>query len=224
MVLRRTTTVATPEAFNDLATGQQRFAGSSKLLAAAGLSLAVHVLLIWPLPVPRAASDAPARQSGALRLVPAAPAAAAVTVAENLAAVPNTRLSVDRPPPAAGLAGPAPPEPDRGALPPTVAESSLRAFRYAIARAVARDGVLLQAAGARMVIALRLHARRIVAVSLVRSSGHDETDARVLAAFSAAASSAVMAVELPAHGFVVELELDGEPTDAAQDGHATAPG
>ncbi len=218
------TTVATPKAFNDLATGQPRFAGSSKLLAAAGLSLAVHGLLIWPLAVPRSAPDAPARQVGALRLVPAAPAAASVTVAEDPPAVPKTRLSVDRPPPAAGVAGPALPVPDRGALPPAVAESSLRAFRYAIARSVVRDGALLQAAGVRMVIALRLHARRVVAVSLVRSSGHDETDARVMAAFREAASSAVMSVELPAHGFVLELELDGEPTDAEQDGHATAPG
>lgn len=196
----------------------------SKLLAATGLSLAVHGLLIWPLPMSHPVPDAPARQVGALRLVPAAPAAASFAVAEDLPVVPKTRLSVGRSPPAAGVAGAAPPVPDRGALPPAVAESSLRAFRYAIARAVVRDGASLQAAGARMVIALRLHARRVVAVSLVRSSGHDETDARVLAAFRAAASSAVMSVELPAHGFVLELELDGEPTDAEQDGHATAPG
>lgn len=214
--------MATPKAFNDLATGQQRFAGSSKLLAATGLSLAVHGLLIWPLPVPRSAPDAPARPAGALRLVPAPPAAASALVAEDLPAVPKTRLSVDRPPP--GVAGAALPAPDRGTLPPGVAEPALRAFRYAIARAVVRDGALLQAAGARMVIALRLHARRVVAVSLLRSSGHDETDARVMAAFRAAASSAVMSVELPAHGFVVELELDGGPTDAEQDGHASAPG
>ena len=197
---------------------------SSKLLAATGLSLAVHGLLIWPLPMSRSVPDAPARQVGALRLVPAAPAAASVAVTADLPVVPKTRLSFERPPPAAGVAGAALPVPDRGALPPAVAESSLRAFRYAIARAVVRDGALLQAAGGRMVIALRLHARRVVAVSLVRSSGHDAVDARVLAAFRAAAGAAVMSVELPAHGFVVELELDGEPTDAGQDEHATAPG
>ncbi|OYW32408.1 MAG: hypothetical protein B7Z51_03280, partial [Methyloversatilis sp. 12-65-5] len=223
--------MAVPKAFNNMASGHPRFSGSSKLLAATGLSLAVHGLLIWPLalPLPRSAPDAPARSIGALRLVPAAPAAAAaaasVTVAQDLPAVPKPRLSVDRRPSVvaavarAGLSGPV-----SGAQPPVVAESSLRAFRYTIARAVARDGALLQAAGVRMVIALRLHARRVVAVSLVRSSGRDAVDARVMAAFRAAASSAAMPVDLPAHGFIVELELEGEPTDAAPDENATTPG
>lgn len=198
---------------------------SSKVLAATGLSLAVHGLLIWPLPVPRPAPDTPARQVGALRLVPAPPPVASVTVADDLPAAANTRLSIDRPPPVVTVvARAAPPGPDGSALSPVVAESSLRAFRYAIARAVVRDGALLQATGVRMVIALQLHARRVVAVSLVRSSGHDAVDARVLAAFRAAASTAVMSVDLPPHGFAVELELDGEPVDAEQDEQITAPG
>jgi outer membrane biosynthesis protein TonB len=203
---------------------------SSKLLAATGLSLALHGLLIWPLPLPRSTPDRPVAQVGALRLVPAAPAAATVTVAQDLPAAPQARLSIDRPPPLLTAAGRATsPGPDVGALSPVVAESSLRAFRYAIARTVARDGALLQATGVRMVIALRLHARRVVAVSLVRSSGHDAVDARVLAAFRAAASTAVMSVDLPPHGFAVELELDGESDaaeqdDAGQDERWSAPG
>ncbi|MDP3872834.1 MAG: hypothetical protein Q8Q80_09225 [Methyloversatilis sp.] len=181
--------------------------------------------MIWPLPVPRPAPEPPARQAGVLQLVPAAPAVAPVTVADDLPAAANTRLSVDRPPPVvAAVARTAPPGPDGSALSPVVAERSLRAFRYAIARAVARDGALLQATGVRMVIALQLHARRVVAVSLVRGSGHAALDAQVLAAFRAAASSAVMSVDLPPHGFAVELELDGEPADAEQDEQITAPG
>ncbi|MDP2870347.1 hypothetical protein [Methyloversatilis sp.] len=149
---------------------------------------------------------------------------ASVTVADDLPAAANTRLSIDRPPVVTAVARTAPPGPDGSALSPVVAESSLRAFRYAIARSVSRDGALLQATGVRMVIALQLHARRVVAVSLVRSSGHDAVDARVLAAFRAAASSAVMSVDLPPHGFAVELELEGEPADAVQDEQIIAPG
>jgi outer membrane biosynthesis protein TonB len=204
---------------------RRRRVPSSKLLAATGLSLALHGLLIWPLPLPRSIPDTPAPLVGTLRLVPAAPAAATVTVAQDLSAAPESRLSIDRPPPLPAPAGRfAPPRPERDAPSPVVAESSLRAFRYAIARAIARDGALLQATGGRMSIALRLHARRVVAVSLVRSSGHDAVDARVLAAFRTAASTAIMSVDLPPHGFAVELELDGEPDDAGQDDQSSAPG
>ncbi|MCQ9378357.1 hypothetical protein [Methyloversatilis sp. XJ19-49] len=204
---------------------RRRRVPSSKLLAASGLSLVLHGLLIWPLPLPRSIPDRPAPLVGALRLVRAAPAAATVTVAQDLSVAPESRLSIDRPPPLSAPAGrSAPPGPDRAALSPVVAESSLRAFRYAIARSVARDSALLQATGVRMSIALRLHARRVVAVSLVRGSGHDAVDARVLAAFRTAASTAIMSVELPPHGFAVELELDGEPDDPAQDERSSTPG
>ncbi|AOF80730.1 hypothetical protein BSY238_2674 [Methyloversatilis sp. RAC08] len=197
---------------------RRRRVPSPNLLAATGLSLALHGLLIWPLPLPRSIPERPVAQVGALRLVPTLPAAASVAVAGNLPAAPQASLSIDRPSPLLTAAGrAAPPGPDGGALSPVVAESSLRAFRYAIARSVARDGAPLQARGVRMVIALRLHARRVVAVSLVRSSGHDALDARVLAAFRAAASTAVRSVDLPPHGFAVELELDGESDDAGQD-------
>jgi hypothetical protein len=105
-----------------------------------------------------------------------------------------------------------------------VAESSLRAFRYAVARRLAQDGALLRAAKGRMVIALQLRAHRVVAVSLVSNSGHDAVDAQVLAAFRAAANAAVRSVDLPVHGFVVELELEGEAVDAEPAHHAGAPG
>lgn len=203
----------------------RRRAPSRELLAATGVSLALHGLLIWPLPLPRAVLERPALTVGALRLVPTASIAASATVVDDLPVAPKTRLSVDRPPPVIIAVGQAAlPGPGSDAPPPVVAESSLRAFRYAIARAVTGDGALLQVAGARMAIALQLHARRVVAVSLVRGSGHDAVDAQVLAAFRAAARTAVMPVDLPMHGFVVELELDGELADTEEDEPLTAPG
>ena len=198
----------------------------SRLVAALGLSAALHLLLIWPGSLPRTAVDRPAIQSGTLRLVPAI----SVLVGD---AVPGGRQVGHRAPePVRGIPSSVlltavvsgAPSPDFEAALPAVPEQSLRALRYAIARSVARDAAGLHAPGVRMAIEMRLHARRVVAVTLVRSSGRDTIDARVLAAFKAAASDAVIPDNLPADGFAVELELDGGPADSNNDEQSLAPG
>lgn len=74
------------------------------------------------------------------------------------------------------------------------------------------EGAEIPAASASLTLELRLLARHVVGLAIVRSSGSAEFDARVLAAFKAAAGSAVIPDSLPVEGFVVELELEGRGT------------
>ncbi|MFX5203030.1 hypothetical protein ABTC96_19890, partial [Acinetobacter baumannii] len=77
---------------------------------------------------------------------------------------------------------------------------------------------------ASMSVQLHVLARRVVGVDLARSSGRDEVDAAVLAAFKAAAGRAVIPTSLPAHGFTVELELEAGDAARSDDAEPPLPG
>jgi hypothetical protein len=201
---------------------QQRRAGAHGLLlpAALGLSVLLHLLLIWPAPSPHAESDRPAVRSAPLRLLPAATA--------SLSGPPPARLQ------AAVLAPVAPAAVIASAAAPggktalaearSVTESSMRALRFSIARGFSETAPVAGVPGARVVLELRMLARRVVAVRVLRPSGHDEFDARVVEALKYAAREAVIPDDVPSGSFAVELELEAGSTLHRDDEGPGAPG
>lgn len=188
------------------------------LPAAVALSAVLHLGLLWPSPPASSGRPSPpVRAHLTLRETVAeplpvlagvaAPKAGRPPAGRRVPAVPVRGMPVIGPsvePGAAAEAQPAPPE------------SALRALRFALARGLVASGAEIPAAAASLTLELRLLARHVVGLAIVRSSGSAEFDARVLAAFKAAAGNAVIPDSLPVEGFVVELELEGgepEPPD-----------
>ena len=191
---------------------------SPRLPAAVGLSALLHLVLLWPSPPVSSGRPAPAAR-GHLTLREAAerplPVVAGVVTPKvgrlpadsRLPAIPRQVSPVIGSPVEPGTVVESQP-----ALP----EPALRALRFALARGVAASGVPVPPVGATLMLELRFLARHVVGLAIVRSSGSAEFDARVLAAFKAAARNAVIPDSLPVEGFVVELELEGgepEPPD-----------
>jgi hypothetical protein len=106
----------------------------------------------------------------------------------------------------------------------TPPEATLRALRFALARGVAAAGAVSGDAGAWVRLEMRFRARRVTDVRIVRTSGDDAFDARVLAAFKAAARHAVIPDSLQPDSFVVELELEGGDLEHVQDEHPFSSG
>lgn len=197
---------------------RQSLATHRSLGCALALSALLHLLVFWPLPsvVPQ-----PSQSVFRLALKPVGPSASPV---EDSATV-ETGVVANEPRPspvaAPGTTVAAARTPQTVAEPalPAPGEDALRALRYALARVVVADGWVTDGRAASMSVQLHVLARRVVGVDLARSSGRDEVDAAVLAAFKAAAGRAVIPTSLPAHGFTVELELeagDAAPSDDAE--------
>ncbi|MFZ5455446.1 MAG: hypothetical protein ACOY9I_07320 [Pseudomonadota bacterium] len=197
---------------------RQSLATHRSLGCALSLSALLHLLVFWPLPsvVPQ-----PSQSVFRLALKPVGPSASPV---EDSATV-ETGVVANEPRPspvaAPGTTVAAARTPQTVAEPalPAPGEDALRALRYALARVVVADGWVTDGRAASMSVQLHVLARRVVGVDLARSSGRDEVDAAVLAAFKAAAGRAVIPTSLPAHGFTVELELeagDAAPSDDAE--------
>lgn len=190
------------------------------LPAAVGLSAVLHLALLWPSPPMVAGRPAPpVRAQLILREATAEPVPVPVLtgVAVPKAGLPPADRSVPvMPVNGRPVIGPSV-KPDTAiASQPAPPESALRALRFALARGLVASGAEIPAASASLTLELRLLARHVVGLAIVRSSGSAEFDARVLAAFKAAAGSAVIPDSLPVEGFVVELELEGgepEPSD-----------
>ncbi len=201
----------------------QTLAGRWSLLSAVAASVVLHGLLLWPGPPLRTERSVPSRLSVSLRAAvrPAAPVqepergpvAAVEPVRASRGAAGLSALSRAAPPPGGAADLPAP------AVPP--AEGALRALRYALAKGVTMERGDADTAAFSMTLQLHVLARRVVGVAIARSSGRAETDARVLAAFRAAAARIAMPNALPEHGFSVELEL--EAGDADRQGDAQPP-
>lgn len=203
---------------------RQSLATHRSLGCALALSALLHLLVFWPLP-----SVAPQPSQSVLRLAlkpvgpSASPAAGSATVGAGVVtaeprparvSATGTTAATARTPPAAA-AVPALPAPG---------EDALRALRYALARVVVADGWATEGRVASMSVQLHVLARQVVGVELARSSGRDEVDAAVLAAFKAAAGRAVIPTSLPAHGFTVELELEAGDAARSDDAEPTLPG
>lgn len=109
-----------------------------------------------------------------------------------------------------------------GTLAPS--DATLRALRFALARGVAATGAMSGDTGAWVRLEMRFRARRVTDVSVVRTSGNEAFDARVLAAFKAAARHAVIPDGLQPDSFIVELELEGGDLEHLQDEHAHSSG
>ncbi len=178
------------------------------LPVALGVSMALHLVLLWPSPV---TSNFVARPStaGLLRLMPVAPFPPVPEVRE--ADVRSVSVRPDVPERTGGAVRPddgrdAAKETEISSGPP---EGGLRALRFALARSIAEGGLEVVAPGASLTLELRLLARRVVGVAVVRTSGDHALDARILATFKAAARAAVIPDSLPPDGFTVELELEG---------------
>lgn len=190
---------------------------------ALALSALLHLLVFWPLP---SAAPQPSQRVLRLALKPvgqsALPAEGSATVGTGVVAAEprlapvsatGTTVATARTPPAA--TEPALPAPG---------EDALRALRYALARVVVADGWTTEGRAASMSVQLHVLARRVVGVELARTSGRDEVDAAVLAAFKAAAGRAVIPTSLPAHGFTVELELEAGEAARSDDAEPPLPG
>ncbi|PZU52720.1 MAG: hypothetical protein DI561_11710 [Thauera sp.] len=202
---------------------RQSFATHRSLGCALALSALLHLLVFWPLP---SAAPQPGQSVLRLALKPVGPSAvpapdgasgrpAVVADEPRAAPVSATRTTVAAartPPPVAEPALPAP------------GEDALRALRYALARVVVADGWATEGRAASMSVQLHVLARRVVGVDLARSSGRDEVDAAVLAAFKAAVGRAVIPTSLPAHGFTIELELEAGDAARSDDAEPPLPG
>jgi outer membrane biosynthesis protein TonB len=203
---------------------RQSFATHRSLGCALALSVLLHLLVFWPLP-----SVAPQSSQRVLRLALKPVGRSAVPVqdsatgaAERVAAeLRSAPVSIPRTPVAAARTPPPVAEP--AALPPP-GEDALRALRYALARVVVADGWATHGRAVSMSVQLHVLARRVVGVDVARSSGRDEVDAAVLAAFKAAAGRAVIPTSLPAHGFTVELELEAGDAARSDDAEPPPPG
>ncbi len=191
---------------------------SPMLPAAVALSAMLHLVLLWPSPPVSSGRTLPAvRAQLTLREATAEPVPVVAGVAMAKAGLPPADRRV-RAMPVSGMpvAGPSA---EPGAVVESQSapsESALRALRFALARGLVSSGAEIPAVSASLTLELRLLARRVVGLAIIRSSGSTEFDARVLAAFKAAAGNAVIPDSLPVEGFVVELELEGgepEPSD-----------
>ncbi len=192
---------------------------SPRLPAAVGLSALLHLVLLWPSPPVSSGRPAPAVQGHlTLREAAAVPAPVVADVAAPKAGQSLANRSLQAiPGPVMPLIGPSI---EAGAIAesqqPALPEPALRALRFALVRGLAASGAEVPAVGATLRLELRFLNRHVVGLAIVRSSGSAEFDARVLAAFKAAAGNAVIPGSLPVEGFVVELELEGgepEPPD-----------
>jgi hypothetical protein len=194
----------------------------ARLAAAFALSATCHLLLLWPSqPQPAALerttsprlsllNTAAAKGASDSRVESAAGGLRAATLAPVAA---STRLNA-RPATQAAVS------PNAFAPP----EATLRALRFALARGVAAMGAVSGDAGARVRLEMRFRARRVTDVRIVRTSGDEAFDARILAAFKAAARHAVIPDSLPSDSFVVELELEGGDPEHVQDEHPLSSG
>lgn len=202
---------------------RQSLATHRSLGCALALSALLHLLIFWPLP-----SAAPQPGQSALRLA-LKPVGQSVTPAQDRASVrPAVVAGEPRAAPVSAVGAtvaPArtPPPVAEPAL-PAPGEDALRALRYALARVVVADGWATGGGAASMSVQLHVLARRVVGVDLARSSGRDEVDAAVLAAFKAAAERAVIPTSLPVHGFTVELELEAGDAARSDDAELPLPG
>jgi hypothetical protein len=202
---------------------RQSLATHRPLGCALALSALLHLLIFWPLP-----SAAPQLSHGALRLAlkPVGPSAVPARDSANVG--PGVVAGEPRPAQVAatGSSVAAARTPEVAAEPalPAPGEDALRALRYALARAVVADGWATEGRAASMSVQLHVLARQVVGVDLARSSGRDEVDAAVLAAFKAAAARAVIPTSLPAHGFTVELELEAGEAARSDDAEPPLPG
>lgn len=194
---------------------------SSPLPVALALSAGLHLLWCWPVPPPPARAAQPAVRVSFVRVAPAAePAPAPRVVASHPApgARPERAATVAsaRPPSArttsASSGGPAP------------SDGALRALRFALARQVPAEAAAFAGPAVSITLEVQLLARRVVGVDIVRSSGDDALDRRVLAVFKAAARDAVIPDTLPPHGFSVELEVEGGKPERSNDETPLAPG
>ncbi|MDY0056689.1 MAG: hypothetical protein RBS46_10380 [Methyloversatilis sp.] len=205
---------------------RQSLATHRTLGRALALSALLHLVLFWPTP-----SVTPLPRQTDLRLALKPVGQSGLPVTGSTTAVPAVVEGAQRPAPApvaapgaAVAAARTPPPADAGSRLPAPGEDALRALRYALARVVVADGWATDGRTASMSVQLHLLARRVVGVDLARSSGRDEVDAAVLAAFKAAAERAVIPTSLPAHGFTVELELEAGDADRSDDAEPRLPG
>ncbi|WP_018409921.1 hypothetical protein [Methyloversatilis thermotolerans] len=178
------------------------------LVGALALSVVMHLLLFWPNPVPRVkpvADGAPL----AARLRPAGTPAEAVPQTEasrlhNAApSAASTRRRRDVGGGAAADGAPAAAE----VLPD---EAGVRALRYALLRGV--DSAQRPDWPAFvMTLELRVAARRVRAIRVLRGSGDMSIDAQVQAALARAAAQMRVPDSVPATPFalLIELESDG---------------
>jgi outer membrane biosynthesis protein TonB len=181
------------------------------LACALGLSVALHLLLLWP-----ASPVRPEPPSGgarlAARLRPAPSVDSAVSVEPSPVIARDTR-------PIAPHANLPREVPDVDAMPtpppavPAPDEAGLRALRYALLRELDVAGAA-QGPAFTMAIELRVAARRIDDVRVLRGSGDPRVDARMVAAFSAAAAQVRLPAALPDSGFALLIELEGEGSPA----------
>lgn len=202
---------------------RQSLATHRSLGCALVLSALLHLLVFWPLP---SATPQPSQSALRLALKPVGPSA--VPAQDGATAGPGVVAGEPRPArvPATGstVAAARAPQATAGSALPAPGEDALRALRYALARVVVADGWATDGRAASMSVQLHVLARRVVGVDLARSSGRDEVDAAVLAAFKAAAGRAVIPTSLPAHGFTVELELEAGDAARSDDAEPPLPG
>lgn len=202
---------------------RQSLATLRPLGCALALSALLHLLIFWPLP-----SAVPQPSQSTLRLALKPDGRSAVPAQDSASGGPGVVVGEPRPAPVSAVGAtvaPArtPPPVAEPAL-PAPGEDALRALRYALARVVIADGWVTAGSAASMSVQLHVLARRVVGVDLARSSGRDEVDAAVLAAFKAAAGRAVIPTSLPAHGFTVELELEAGDAARSDDAEPPPPG
>lgn len=194
---------------------------SSPLPVALALSAGLHLLWCWPVPPPPARAAQPAVRVSFVRVVPAAePAPAPRVVASHPA--PGAR-----PERAATVASAGPPSARTTVASsggPAPSDGALRALRFALARQVPAEAAAFAGPAVSITLEVQLLARRVVGVDIVRSSGDDALDRRVLAVFKAAARDAVIPDTLPSHGFSVELEVEGGKPERSNDETPLAPG
>lgn len=202
---------------------RQSLATHRPLGCALALSALLHLLIFWPLP-----SAVPQPSQSTLRLALKPDGRSAVPAQDSATGGPGVVAGEPRAAPVSAVGAtvaPArtPPPVAEPAL-PAPGEDALRALRYALARVVVADGWATDGRAASMSVQLHVLARRVVGVDLARSSGRDEVDAAVLAAFKAAAGRAVIPTSLPAHGFTVELELEAGDAARSDDAEPPLPG
>lgn len=194
----------------------------ARLVAAFAVSATLHLLLLWPAqPQPASPERTPAPRLSLLNT--ATVHGASDSGQESDVAGPRDALLAPAAAPARVTARPAKP----AAAPPNVVtppEATLRALRFALARGVAATGAVSGEAGAWVRLEMHFRARRVTDVRVVRTSGDDAFDARVLAAFKAAARHAAMPDSLQPDSFVVELELEGGDLETGQDEHLHSSG
>jgi hypothetical protein len=196
----------------------------ARLAAAFAVSATLHLLLLWPSQLqPQPVSPERTTAQRLILLNAAAAHGAFAPGPEPEAVSPRDTLQTAS---AAPIRLNARPAAQAAASPPTFAptEATLRALRFALARGVAAAGVVSGEAGAWVRLEMRFRARHVIDARVVRTSGDDAFDARVLSAFKAAARHAVIPDSLQPDSFVVELELEGGDLERVQDEHPLSSG